>query len=577
MTPEPRSSVYRHGGLLACRCWVALGASCFLLSWWVPDHYEPWLGFHNQLPMFMALWMGCAALCAPSRPLVRLPRAGPLMAVALCAVLAAQWATDQVTYHGHLLLGLLYVAGVLMAWWLGASAIRLSISAECPLACGAGLLLCAALVSGGLTLLQWLRLEDHLSLFAVEIAAGDRPSGNLAQPNLQATLLLMGTMGVALLWAMRRLWTWLALVLLVFLTATLALTESRAGLLGAASIGALVLLRAPALHWAEGRRAVLMWWGLLAAFWCLRAPASVALLLQPGRELVLGVDGVRRVLWQQMLSAIGQSPWLGYGWDQTQVAQRVGVAAAPGEWTIGFAHNLLLDLLIWFGVPLGLGLSSLLVWWVLRSGWRLRDRTQLLLLCVALPVLTHSLVEFPFAYAFFLFPTACVFGALHALQSPDAFQVDPAPSRPLRLGVTVALVLYALLGGRAVTEYWVAEEDWRQLRLAGLGQHVPDHPGPRLLVLDQLGALLQLGRTQPTSGMDTDTLKRMGSAASFHRGSALHLKHVVALGLNGQPDEATRQLRVLRDLYGPKVYAQAKARFQVQQDIHPELASVVVP
>lgn len=578
MTPSSRPAIVNDGMRAARRWWMGFGALCFLLAWLAPDHYEPWLGFYSEAPMFMALWVGCAALCAPWRPFVRFPHAGLLLAAALGVVLAAQWAAGQLAYHGHALLGLLYLAGMLMAWWLGASAVRLSPSVEWLLACGAGLLLCAAVASGGIELLQWLRMEDRLSLYAVESAPGVRPSGNLAQPNLQATLLLMGTVALALLWSMRRLWTWLAAVLLVFLSFALVLTESRAGVLGAAGIGALVLWRGAALHWAKGRRAVLLWWGLLPAFWWLREPLNAGLLLQPARELGLGVDNVRLVLWRQMLSAIGQSPWWGYGWNQTPVAQKFGVVAAPGEWTIDFSHNVTLDLLAWFGVPLGSALFGLVVWWVLRCGWRLRDRTQLLLLCIALPVLTHSLVEFPFAYSFFLFPVACVFGALHALQSPASFRIEPAPGNWLRLSVVAGLVLYAVVAGRAATEYWAAEEEWRILRVGGLGQRVPEHDAPDLLLLDQLGALLELGRMQPTPGMDADALGRTRDAALFHRGATLHLKHVLALGLNGQPQEASRQLMILRDLYGPRAYAQAKARFQVQRDTrYPELARVAVP
>lgn len=578
MTHSVQPATAHDGVHAARRWWIGFGSLCFLLSWLAPDHYEPWRGFHSEAPMFMALWAGCAALCAPSHPFVRLPYAGLMLAAALCGVLVAQWAAGQLAYHGHLLLGLLYLAGILMAWWVGASAVRLSASVEWTLACGAALVLCAAVASSGIELLQWLRMEDRLSLYAVQSAPGVRPSGNLAQPNLQATLLLMGTVALALLWSQRRLWTWLAIVLLVFLSFALVLTESRAGALGAAVVGALVLLRAPTFHWPKGRYAVLLWWGLLAAFWWVREPLNAGLLLQPARELSLSVDNVRLVLWRQMLSAIGQSPWWGYGWNQTPVAQKFGVASAPGEWTIDFSHNVVLDLLAWFGVPLGSALFGLIVWWVLRCGWRLRDRAQLLLLCIALPVLTHSLVEFPFAYAFFLFPVACVFGALHALQSPASLRIDPAPGNWLRLSVVAGLVLYAVVAGRAATEYWAAEEEWRVLRVGDLGQRVPDHAAPDLLLLDQLGALFELGRMQPVSGMDAEALGRTRDAALFHRSATLHLKLVLALGLNGQPEEASRQLMILRDLYGPKAYAQAKARFQAQRDArHPELARVALP
>lgn len=551
----------RRSGLgVGDRWWWGLGALLCLAAWLAPDHYEPWLGFHSEVPMFAALSLGCVALCAPSRPLVRLPCCGVLPVAALGAVMVVQWMTGQLIYSGHLLLGLLYLAGMLMAWWLGASVVALSVSVRRSLARGAAILLCAAIASGGIVLLQWLRIDDGLSLYVLELAPGVRPSGNLAQPNLQATLLLMGTVGLAFLWAERRLGTSLAVLLLVFLAAAQVLTESRAGLLGAGCIGILVLWRASALRWRSGRHAVLLWWGLLIAFWWLREPINEALLLQPARTPGWGVDGVRLVLWQQMLSAMAQSPWWGYGWNQTAVAQKYGAATAPGEWPIDFAHNLGLDLLIWFGVPLGLLLIGLMLWWVWRCIHRLRDPIQLLVLCCALPVLTHSLVEFPFAYSFFLFPATFAFGALHALQSPGAYRTAAAPRRSLRLGLVSGLALYVAVGSVVVVDYVAAEGGWRVLRLSELGQPA-GHAAPDLLLLDQLGALLDFGRTQPVAAIDADTLQRMRDAAQFHSSSALHINYVLALALNDQPQEAAHQLAILRDLYGPAAHGRAMARF----------------
>jgi hypothetical protein len=296
--------------------------------------------------------------------------------------------------------------------------------------------------------------------------------------------------------------------------------------------------------------------------------------------LQAGVDNVRLVLWKQILFAIEQSPWMGYGWNQTQVAQKIGVQAAPGEWSTDYAHNVALDIMAWCGIPLGAVLLGAILWWLGRTVQRSRSTRELLMFCSVVPVLAHSLLEFPFAYAFFLFPVACTLGALHALQAPTSWPVHPAAPVWRRLIVTGLLSAYALVAGRVFVEYIEAEEDMRVMRfeLRRIGQRPADHVAPRLLLLNQLDEMLKLGRIQPSRGMSPEVLARMGRANAYQSWATLHLNYVVALGLNGQPEEAARQLRILRDLYGPQSYRQARAEIVAQQKyLYPELTVVELP
>lgn len=51
----------------------------------------------------------------------------------------------------------------------------------------------------------------------------------------------------------------------------------------------------------------------------------------------------------------------------------------------------------------------------------------------------------------------------------------------------------------------------------------------------------------------------------------------LALGLNGRSEEAGRQMRLIQALFGPKMYAEARADFLTQHDKYPQLARVVIP
>lgn len=559
---------------------AATGVAAYVAAFLASNHYLPWVSFHNEVPIFVALLALASALCCHHRWVV-LPPAIWLAPLVVICLITVQLFSGTLLYSAHALIGAMYVAGIGVAWWLGAASVRLALTPESCLAGAATTVVLAAALSGGIATLQWLRLENVLGIYAVELAPGSRPAGNLAQPNLLASLLVMGVVATGLLWHLSRLRSWQGLALLAYFSFVLVMTESRAGLLSAACVGVVMVLRSGASGWETNWRVVALWWLMLLVFRWSWGPLNEFLLLQAPREFQAGVDGIRQILWTQIASAIFMKPWVGYGWNQTQVAQKAGVTTVPGEWPTDYAHNVVLDIIAWFGIPVGMLLLGFSVWWMARTARRMKNTSELLLLCMVMPVLVHSLLEFPFAYAFFLFPVACALGALHALQAPSSWPIRPSGSaQGWRLAAAGFLAVYALVAGRVFVEYLDAEEDMRVMRfeLRRVGQRPIDHSAPQLVLLNQLDDMLKLGRTPPGYGMPPDLLARMDRANAFLNWATLHLNYVVALGLNGQPEEASRQLHILRDLYGPQTYLQAKAEFLSLRDFsYPELAAVELP
>ena len=74
------------------------------------------------------------------------------------------------------------------------------------------------------------------------------------------------------------------------------------------------------------------------------------------------------------------------------------------------AHNLVLDLVLWNGVPLGLLLVGALAWWAWRQVRDAQTAQQRLLLLALGLLLLHALLELPHLYAFFLLPAAAMAG-----------------------------------------------------------------------------------------------------------------------------------------------------------------------
>jgi hypothetical protein len=122
-------------------------------------------------------------------------------------------------------------------------------------------------------------------------------------------------------------------------------------------------------------------------------------------------------IWSQMLLAVQQHPWWGYGWNQTSVAQITVYHAFPtGEWTTS-AHNVLLDLIIWNGIPLATVMIAYFTCWFLWLNQQAKNTISIVAIMMVCTVLIHAMLEFPQRYAYFLLTCGFLLGVVQA-QSP---------------------------------------------------------------------------------------------------------------------------------------------------------------
>jgi hypothetical protein len=566
---------------LFARLFGVLASGALVAGWLAPNHYPPWPSFHGEAAVFLAL-IGFGLALLADRPFIVWGH-GPLLGLALAALVALQWWGGQILYGGDALVSALYVLGFGGAWWIGANVARDARVLEKCLGLFAALVVTGAVLSVFVAVLQWQRLETNLAELAAHRGPGMRPFGNLGQPNHLATLTLMGIAMSGVLrvrqWLNR--WQWLTVV--AFLSLGLILTESRSGLLGAFVLGLFFLLKGQKTWGLGDRKGVILWWAALLVVVSVWAPLNQALLLEPGRDAsVTGLarDNLRATMWKQSIAAIQESPWTGYGWRQTVVAQKTGAGFIEGTLATDYAHNLGLDLLLWLGIPLGGLLIAGSAFWLLRAGWKCEGPLQFLMYAGVIPVGVHSLVEFPFAYAYFLFPVGYLLGALSVAQaterSPRKF-AQGSPTWWLSAGLIAA---FASVCAVVVHEYLLIEEDYRVMRfeLRRVGKRPADHEAPQISLLTQLDETLKVGRMVPYPGMPARDIERLRIASTSQAWATLHLSYAVALGLNGQPEEASRQLRTLRALYGNETYKQVREKFlEAQEGPYPQLAQVRLP
>lgn len=539
-----------------------------MLAWLVPNHYPPWLSFHGESLMFVALlaWTLARAGRGIPQPVDYLS----FVVLSLLLIIGWQWASGLIAYRGDAVVSSLYLLGFWLAWQLGISVAAEPAQRSLALDLFAWLLVVAAACSTYAAVAQWLSQELRFGGLILVSSPGMRPYGNLAQPNQLASLLLMGIVMAVWLFHRKRLQLWQFVALVSWLSWGLTLAESRAAWLSAWVLGSVLIWRGRSIWPRASWQVVITWWSgliLMRAAW----PWLQQALLLAGphtgfRSLeVMVQDNGRLPLWHQLLAGIYESPWWGYGWRQTIAGHKAGTAHVGGGQMTDYAHNIILDLALWLGLPLALLFISAAAWWLWRALRRAETPTELLLLGATIPVMVHSLVEFPFAYAYFLFPLAWLLGALAATQAAQAGAAPKSrgrwPGHRLTAGVGL---LFAGLSFWIASEYLLIEEDYRVLRfeLRNVGTRPTGYHMPQPILLDQLGAILQQGRVQPHPEMSDEELEAMRRLLRNYNWSTLQAKYIAALMLNDRAQEAHQELFHLRQHYGTASYEDAWAYLQ---------------
>jgi hypothetical protein len=229
---------------------------------------------------------------------------------------------------------------------------------------------------------------------------------------------------------------------------------------------------------------------------------------------------------------------------------------------------------------LGGSLILLIGYRLLNAAKRIETPTEFFLLAAVMPVGIHSLLEFPFAYAYFLFPVGWLLGTLSAYQHLNIFEYRGHLRKFSQPGMTASVLVFAGLCSWVAVEYLKVEEDYQVMRfeMRRVGATPTNYSPPRLTLLTQFDEVLTVGRLVPSVDMRLDDLSRMGKASDNLSWATLQLNYAVALGLNGQGEEATRQLQNLRNVYGVRSYEQALEVFiDLKNSKYPQLASVQLP
>lgn len=541
------------------------------LAWLVPNHYFPWLSAWHE---GFALWLLALAALLQSRP-VRLPTLwGAAIAVALASV-GIQWLSGVILFGGDALMAALYLVAFALAIGLGstlpAAAAPGRSSALDVVAIGVVVAACASVA---VALVQWTGVVS-LGIYAADLPRGARPFANVAQPNHLCTLAFFGLCSLAVVRASGRvgaLGFWLGGAFLLF---GMVMSASRTGWV---QIVVLVLLMAMLQRrstTAPGWKAALMLALLFVAGTLAWPLLNDALLLAGGRGVTVQMDGgVRGPLWWSLLDAIVQRPWTGYGWQQAVLAQQAAALDHPATLRqFEHSHNVVLDVLLWAGIPAGGLIIGLIAMALLRQFRAARDPRVTWLFVAVAGALAHAMLEFPHEYAYFLLPVGLALGAMHAIAPVGGeWRVKVATVRVL--GASAALLL-----GAISVDYLKAEQAYRVLRLesARIGVSGITTPAPELRLLTQLGSFLRFAQTEAGEGMTVDEVDWMRKVAQRFAFPPAMFRYALAAGLNGQAARASLTLNRLCRIHPRPRCEEAREGWQAAQAKFPGLMGIELP
>lgn len=520
--------------------WLLVGALGLSLAWVLPNHAPPWTAFHSDAWAALQLSaMGCW-LAFWVKDKIGWNVLTTTVAFA-CLLPWLQFAAGQILSFGTAWINFIYLLGFLFAIQTGERWESTQSGKALSYVLGAALM--GSLVSLGILYFQW-TANQPVGPWTLAVASGQRLSANMAQPNQLTSLLMLGVLGCS--WGYCRAWLKapFAVVLVCFILFGVALIGSRTAWL---NISLLLIGVFFYQHTFPQRRYV---WGALGlgVFYVacvLSVPIINETLSIPNSganfEYRTLDDPVRLAAWKMFFEASLRQPIFGYGWGQIFSANFLIVgdhSAINGLFSS--SHNILLDLILWSGYPVGIILIGVVVWWVFRVLRKLNTYEQLHSIAILMVLGVHAMLEYPLHYAYFLLPFGLVVGVL---------QSSLEPTKPLRgegwrriILPFVAIVCLTI----TIRDYMIVENRFYGLRfeMRNIPTDIPKSP-PEVMVLKQFKDYFTLARNSPSGDLGSEALEDMKASVETLPSAQNIYKLAANLAMNGRPVEAGRWLFLL--------------------------------
>ncbi|MFW1993522.1 O-antigen ligase family protein [Acinetobacter guillouiae] len=377
-------------------------------AWLSPFHANPWLMIVSEICAFLSLF--CLIFFFKDKDII-IPRVVlPVLFFSLIPFF--QYFFGIELYFETALLCFSYLFCVFMSMIIGFNTASMGLK-ERTLILLSGSILISSLISVIIILLQWFGLEKNI--FFIAPLHHDRPFGNFAQPNNMATFLVFGLLSNLFLLKDLKITKKMASIFSFLILFAIALSYSRTAWIELIIIGVCLFF----IQDKVVKKKTIYFYSVLFFLFLFTIPYLNNFLNDFGLGLLstqnvndrLSTGSLRLGIWKQMLVAIYQQPWFGYGWNQTAYAQIIASTTVFHSEQTRSAHNIILELLVWNGILIG----SIIIFYalyLLKLVFFASNQKMVLIRLIIVSFIVHALLEFPQNYACFLLIIAFLIGFL---------------------------------------------------------------------------------------------------------------------------------------------------------------------
>ncbi len=526
-----------------------LAAILLGFAWLSPFHYSPWVMFSSEVSTFGA---GLCVLAALIQQNIKIPRA-QLFLLPFTFIPMVQWGFGLVFDLSTALLSTFYLLGF---WFMVVAGYNLSLGQQKRDQIFSGFSLLTIIVSIAtcfISICQWLNVESHFVHMLHLI--GNRPYGNFGQPNNMATFLIIGLLGCLYLYEKNKVTLWLLLPSALIILFTIALSQSRTSW---------IVFPFLLIYWIVKQFKKQKRFGFAQGFlWCLAFFLIAGLILpyitqfiefstnteitETSSFVARAGSGHERIgMWIQILHAIAQQPWLGYGWSQTSVAVVDSIQYGTVHVWFNSAHNVLLDIIIWNGIPLGTVIITYFVFWFLWLNQQAKNTISIIAIMMVCAVLIHAMFEFPQRYAYFLLTCGFLLGIVQA-QTP-VLKGIVLSKHLFRLTWVVGLLLIIAI----LRDYNVYVLN-SNLLFNNKRPNAEFMGSDKIFVLTQFEQRLRWIELNPRTTLSENGLVEWGNLVK-NKATPYNLrKYAKLLAYNGKVEQAQQQILILQHLYRQKI------------------------
>lgn len=527
-----------------------LAAILLGFAWLSPFHYSPWVMFSSEVSTFGA---GLCVLAALIQQNIRIPRA-QLLLLPFTLIPIVQWFFGLVFDLSTALLSSFYLLGF---WFMVLACYNLSLDQQKRDQIFSGFSLLVIIVSVAtsfIAICQWLNIESHIPYVVLKLL-GNRPYGNFGQPNNMATFLIIGLLGCLYLYEKNKVTIWLLLPSALIILFTVALSQSRTSWIVFPFLLIYWMIKRFRKQKRFGFAQGLLWCVVFFVIAGVILPFATSLIevwsnanVTEASTLVERASSgyLRFNIWSQMLLAVQQHPWLGYGWNQTSVAQITVYHAFPtGEWTTS-AHNVLLDLIIWNGIPLATVIIAYFACWFLWLNQQAKETISITAIMMVCTVLIHAMLEFPQRYAYFLLTCGFLLGIVQA-------------QTPVLKGAILNKQFFRLIWAGSLLLIIAILRDYNVYVLNSDLLFTNKRPNAEFMGSDKIFVLTQFEQRLKWIELNPETVLSEADLVEWenfvkNKPTPYNLrKYTKLLAYNGRVEQAEQQIFILQNLYKQKI------------------------